>query len=775
MASTVIGALSVEITADMQGVQDGIKATGKALKIGGEQLREQSNKWAKWALGATTAAAGVATALVKSNLTNIRELKNLSDRANTNVADFQRMSFAAGQYGIEQDKLSDILLDFNDRVGDFVTTGAGPMVDFFEQIGPKVGVTIDDFAKLSGPQGLQLYVDSLEKANLNQKEMTFFMEAMASDSTNLLPLLKDGGKAMQEQAKQAKALGIGLSAIDVAKAAEAQQKLDLIATVMGNELMKATAELSPVITAIANSFIGVAKESGGFAQFALGGFRTVGNAAAVFGDGIHGLRVIFKGLEVIARAVILEISEAFDVLAFGSIQEIGRSIADFVIKPLKKTLEFLAKFSDTAKAALNGIDNQFDNIFGKPKEKLGDFAQAQKEALDKTKADWQELASEELPSQAFTKWFNDIEAEAAETSARLSETIGAAVSPKIEPQQADTGFGKGDEAQQNEADTGFGKGDEAQQNEADRLREESEQMLEALLERGEMKSVTTLGQLEKERTILEKAYKDKKITEEQYAAASIALEDATTKAKNQIAASGFEAAAQALSKGGKKAQKIGKKLAIVGALIKGKQAAVDAWQAGMATGGPWAPAVAAAYTAASLAQTGSIISSIRGGGSSVPSSGGGTPSIPSGGSIPNTAPQQSETNQQAETAEQARANSSFAPNNFNQSENRQQQAPINVVPIIQPAPQSETSNSVAQVQQSLNTEQERATLQEITNITNIQNANREPQQAAPTTNIVELEFNSDNDDKMITQEDMRNKFIPALNEAIGDGVEIKIT
>jgi hypothetical protein len=37
------------------------------------------------------------------------------------------------------------------------------MKDFFEQIAPKVNVTAAQFAKLSGPEALQLYVSSLEK------------------------------------------------------------------------------------------------------------------------------------------------------------------------------------------------------------------------------------------------------------------------------------------------------------------------------------------------------------------------------------------------------------------------------------------------------------------------------------------------------------------------------------------------------------------------------------------------------------------------------------
>ena len=130
MAESVVGVLSVEITADATGLNNALDASKRALRLGQRQLRQNLNEWGKWAAAATTAAAGVSAALVKSNLSNIRELKNLSFAANTSVQDFQQMAFAAGQYGIEQEKLGDILKDFNDRVGDFTATGAGLMVAY---------------------------------------------------------------------------------------------------------------------------------------------------------------------------------------------------------------------------------------------------------------------------------------------------------------------------------------------------------------------------------------------------------------------------------------------------------------------------------------------------------------------------------------------------------------------------------------------------------------------------------------------------------------------
>jgi len=79
----------------------------------------------------------------------------------------------------------------------------------------------------------------------------------------------------------------------------------------------------------------------------------------------------------------------------------------------------------------------------------------------------------------------------------------------------------------------------------------------------------------------------------------------------------------------KKVFEFGKMAAISQAAYKGGLAVMDAWEAGMSTGGPWAPVVAAAYAAAAGAYSLNLINNIRsqefGGG------GGGVPIAPSQG------------------------------------------------------------------------------------------------------------------------------------------------
>lgn len=160
--------------------------------------------------GATAKATALVAALGamgSSGAQTVRELKINAQVSGTTRTEFQKLAYAAKTVGIENDKLGDIYKDMNDRVGDFLSTGGGPMKDFFEEVAPLVGVTADQFRNLSGPEALQLFTTSLEKAGLNSQEMTFYLESMASDATRLAPLLKNNGKEFKRLGEQAEKSG----------------------------------------------------------------------------------------------------------------------------------------------------------------------------------------------------------------------------------------------------------------------------------------------------------------------------------------------------------------------------------------------------------------------------------------------------------------------------------------------------------------------------------------------------------------------------------------
>lgn len=251
--------LAVKFTANTAGLSRGITKTESLLR-----------DVAKSTQGATTALRGLvaievgkmfsaAASSIASYVSSVREsageLKKFAAISNTSVERFQALAVGARSAGIENDKLADIFKDVGDRVGDFLSTGGGPMADFFENIAPKVGVTADQFARLSGPEALQLYVDSLQKAGVSQAEMTFYLEAMSSDLTALLPLLQNGGAGFEELAAKAERLGIVLSEDQTGAIKEMNGALGLVQSTFEGIIGQVVGNLAPAVTAIAEEFL----------------------------------------------------------------------------------------------------------------------------------------------------------------------------------------------------------------------------------------------------------------------------------------------------------------------------------------------------------------------------------------------------------------------------------------------------------------------------------------------------------------------------------------
>lgn len=193
----VLSRLDIILFANTAQYRREIRETGESTKTAMQAMADDAKKMAKVgaAAFASMAAAGATAVgvMVKEQIELGNEIARTAKIANSSVQAIQKQTIAVKASGIEMDKLGDIYKDTQDKVGDFLTTGGGEMADFFENIAPKVGVAAEEFRRLSGPDALQLYYDSLQKANLSQSELVFYMESVADEASLLIPYLHDGG------------------------------------------------------------------------------------------------------------------------------------------------------------------------------------------------------------------------------------------------------------------------------------------------------------------------------------------------------------------------------------------------------------------------------------------------------------------------------------------------------------------------------------------------------------------------------------------------------
>lgn len=407
---TMIGSISAKITADDTEFLAAMGRVKTSLSSQATQLRTSANSYAKWGAAAAAAAAVAGAAIVKSSASSIQELKTLSQVSNTSAQDLQKLSYAASTVNVSQEKLADILKDVNDRIGDFAATGGGAMVDFFEKIAPQVGVTYENFKRLSGKDALQLYVSSLEKANLSQADMTFYMEAIASDSTKLIPLLKNGGAAYAAMAKEAEDLGLVLSDLDIAKASAAAEEMGKISFIMNSAAQQATVELAPAIIGITKAMMQAAKDAGGFGTVVFNAMDTAASAIGVFADGVRGIQVIVQGLNVAFWGVAHVVNLAFQKASEG---------VDYFVNTTKNNINSVIEGLNSLGAEIPKLELSNSAATDFLKKQAAASQQALTEAMNK----FDELALKELPSESIKKWLAEVRANANEAAAAVTAAL----------------------------------------------------------------------------------------------------------------------------------------------------------------------------------------------------------------------------------------------------------------------------------------------------------------------------------------------------------------
>lgn len=584
-----LGNLTVTLSMDATKLQAGVAKAREGLNTIGAAAAKTT------AAVAATAAVSFG-ALITTSTSAAREITNLSNIAGVATSELSKLGYAASTVGISTEKYADIVKDVNDRVGDFIATGAGPLDDFFKNIAPKVGVTADQFKKLSGPQALQLYVSSLEKAGVSQKEMTFYMEALASDSTALLPLLRDNGAEMARLSQKASDLGIALSDIETEQLNQLGVSIEAGNKSFSAFTQKLGAEFAPIVQSVIDLMEQAAIESGGLGKAASDVFGFIIDASAKVANAVDGIKRVF---ELAASGII-----AFYGNVFASIAEKISGFAGMINKLGLVTIDTtgIDSFGERMRNVASEAYSDVGNILMRPM--AGEVFQGFVETA-RQKSEEAAIAAVDAKNKILSQTGGTDQQGAGALNEDQNAQRLAILRSTLQEERAIIGARYASEIEQINKFYQDKIG----------LEDEWRQVL-----------IDKSAQFEAEMTAIKKAELKKQQDEE----------DRIEKERLAHLQDFYNNAASLMQSGSKKMQKIGQAAAIVDAVRHGWGAAIKAWEAGMSTGGPWAPAVAAAYAAASLAKTGAMIQSIKsggsggggGGGGGVPSVGGGAPAAP---------------------------------------------------------------------------------------------------------------------------------------------------
>lgn len=295
--STKLGTLTLDLVTRTAGFTAPIKTAEKQTVTSFDAMKKSVLNYGAIAVsGATAVGAGV-LAMASEYANAARELQTFASISNTTTQEFQKMAVGAETMGISSEKLSDQLKDFNEKLGEFITIGSGGAVDFFEQIAIKTEGSAEGARKLalemqnlSGPKALQLYVDKLEEAGVTQQQMSFYLESMASDTTNLIPLLKNGGEGFKFWADAAERAGVIMDESAIKKANELSVQMNLLDLQVKGAKNQFIQGLMPALVSVGDSLTDATTET-----------NLMSDAGATLGNVFMGVAAVGMGVYAVVK------------------------------------------------------------------------------------------------------------------------------------------------------------------------------------------------------------------------------------------------------------------------------------------------------------------------------------------------------------------------------------------------------------------------------------------------------------------------------------------
>ncbi|WP_111849477.1 phage tail family protein [Acinetobacter baumannii] len=362
IGGTQLGSAIDGITGKLGALRGGVLVAGAAL--------------AGMAVGGTVLAAGALGQMAIDLAKADAQLNQLSRRAVTSAENFQIVAGAASAFGVEQEKLSDILADTSEKLGEYTSTKGGGAKDFFEMLANNTKMSakeIDEFAKklstMDTVDALGQITKKLDDMGATAAEKRFVLESLASDLGDLAPLFANNSELIKEYGDQLREAGVVRTQESIDKSLLLNAQTQALSTQFQGFKNQLASQMTPVLSNLIQYFVDGAVKSGSFGTVlsAVGtvakvvGIAIVGVASAVSVviQSISGFANIINHIGVIAARLdaAKTISEQINVLKTGFGESVGiwNDTASGIGKTIKSAMDFASNVQTSTMPALTGL------------------------------------------------------------------------------------------------------------------------------------------------------------------------------------------------------------------------------------------------------------------------------------------------------------------------------------------------------------------------------------------------------------------------------------
>ena len=271
------------------------------------------------------------------------------------------LGFAAEQSGADIETLEGGLRKMQKQV----VEAASGSESAREALG-KLGLTVDDLAKLSPDQQFKLIGDRLSYIQNPTLKAALAMEVFGKSGTKLLPLFANGARGIEELQQQARDLGLTMSTDD-AQAAEAfGDTLDVLWKVLKKTVFTIGSALAPLLTEVAEGFTRVVvtvsnwiKENKDLVVMVFkiaAAAIAAGGALVVLGTAISGVGAALGAIAAVATGI------GSAIATLGSIIAAIRSPIGLVIAGIVALAGYLLYVSGVGEKALTWLAGVFMDL-----------------------------------------------------------------------------------------------------------------------------------------------------------------------------------------------------------------------------------------------------------------------------------------------------------------------------------------------------------------------------------------------------------------------------
>jgi hypothetical protein len=417
MAATV-GDLAVRVGANTENLERGMAKASRSVKnfsaSSVKRMRKVATASAK--MGAAAVAAGVAmtAAIVAKQSKVIDSLAKTADALNLTTESLQALNHLAELNGVSSEGMAKGLRKMEVNLGMAARTG-GASARALEDL----GISLDDIIKLSPDKQLQKLSDAIAGVENQSMKASIATDIFGRDGVSMLKVLnqieKDG---IDPTVKKLKDYGVAITRIDAAQVEAANDAFLEAQTViegLGNTL---TVQLAPFITELSERFVKLSQDSGGFGGHVEAAVSKSVKAVGKLADFMHGLRVAFKGVELVVVA--------FGAAAVSAFEFAAKAVVGFVDLSVIAVNSVIETLNQIPGVDILKQDLFRNSDFMRGLTRLGDEARNNVGVL---RSELHNLAMQPMPSAAVDEFLEAVKEKSVEAAQVVSDARDEMMNP----------------------------------------------------------------------------------------------------------------------------------------------------------------------------------------------------------------------------------------------------------------------------------------------------------------------------------------------------------